>query len=376
MIAIYSATAFLISLYLAYPLFLLLSSADKSEKEMSKETDEVNNVTLILLSYNGKAYLKEKIDFLIKELACFQYYEMIVVDDNSTDGSKELLDDIKDRDNLNIIFKTAHKGIPDSMNIGVNHAKYDYIIFCDQRQKLPGNILQSIVEPLKYKNVGAVSGSISHFDAENGYSFIRRHENYLKSRESKTGNLIGVYGPFYAIKKKIYSVIPDDIILDDLYLSLRILKTKQVELRENCEITDKNISFLYSYKRTRRYLAGFIQILKEHTIISDLDRKQRIMLIWHKYLRLLIPVFLFMCYVSAGLLIFQSIEYLIFFIILTTIGLMSLLPCKFRFQFWLKSLIRINIFYFIALADILLNDILIKKVADKFRQLKVDVNNK
>lgn len=367
MIVIYSATVLLILLYLAYPLFLLLSSSGKSGIERGKESDKVNNVTLILLSYNGKDFLQEKIDFLIKELSHFQHHEMIIVDDNSTDGSKELLADIKGNNDILIISKTAHKGIPDSMNIGVKHAKYDYVVFCDQRQKLSGNILQRIVEPLKYNNVGAVSGRISHLGAENRYSFIRRHENYLKSGESRTGNLIGVYGPFYAIKKSTYCIIPDDIILDDLYLSLRILKSKHIELRENCMITDEDISFLYDYKRTRRYLSGFIQILKEDTIISDLDNKQKVMLIWHKYLRLLIPVFLFMCYVNAGLLILDGIEYLIFFIILTTIGLMSLLPCKFRFQFLLKSLIRINIYYFIALADILIQDILMKKVANKFR---------
>jgi hypothetical protein len=302
-----------------------------------KEVEKITSVSLILLSYNGKIYLQEKINFLIKELSGFQHYEMIIIDDNSIDGSKEVLDNFK-----------HIQGIK-------------YIIFCDQRQRLSENILQRIIEPLKYKNIGAVSGCISHLDKENKYSIIRRHENFIKSNESKAGSLIGVYGPFYAIKKQCYSEIPDYIILDDLYLSLRILKTKQIILKDDCLIIDNNFSKLYDYKRTKRYMVGFLQILKEKTIISDLSKKQKIMLIWHKYLRLLIPVFLFLSYVSTGIMITHGVEYTIIFTIFTVLILVSLFSNLFKFQFRVKNFIRMNIFYFIALTDIFINNVIFQK---------------
>ena len=356
MIIIYSTTAFLILLYLAYPFCLNFFSYGSLGKE--KETDNISSVSLILLSYNGKDYLKEKIFFLLKELSFFPDYELIIIDDNSTDESNEILNNFKDSDNIKVICKTVHKGIPNSMNIGVNNAKYEHIIFCDQRQSLSDNIIRHILEPLKYKNVGAVSACISHIAKNNKNSVIRRHENILKSKESEIGNLIGVYGPFYAIKKQCYAVIPDYIILDDLYLSLRILKTKQIEISKDCKIIDENISVLYDYKRTRRYITGFLQILKEKTIISDLDFKQKLMLLWHKYLRLLIPVFIFISYICIGINITQGLEYLILFSILTALGLISVLPYKFNSQFKFTNLIRINILYFVALFDVIINDIL------------------
>jgi len=104
MILIFVLTAFLILLYLAYPLCLLLFYSSNSSKE--KEIDRINSVSLILLSYNGKKYLKDKIEFLINELSCFQNYELIIIDDNSTDGSIEILNNIKDTNNVKIIFKT------------------------------------------------------------------------------------------------------------------------------------------------------------------------------------------------------------------------------------------------------------------------------
>lgn len=359
MITALCITAFFILLYLAYPVCLLIFFSSNAERE--KETDEINSVSLILLSYNGKKYLNDKINFLFKELSCFQHYELIIIDDNSTDGSKEILNNYKNIQGIKIIHKNKQKGIPNSMNIGVKCARYDYLVFCDQRQKLSENILQRILEPLKYKNIGAVSGCISHLDKENKYSIIRRHENFIKSNESKAGSLIGVYGPFYAIKKQCYSDIPDYIILDDLYLSLRILKTKQIILKDDCLIIDNNFSKLYNYKRTRRYLIGFLQILKEKTIISDLSKKQKIMLIWHKYIRLLIPVFLFISYISIGFLITQGVVFVVLFSILTALGLISVFPGIFKFQFSLKNFIRMNIIYFIALTDIFINNVILQK---------------
>ena len=359
MITVFLITILFISIYLAYPLWLIVITSGRTVQE--DEPENINGVSLILLSFNGKEFLKDKIDFLLKELESFQDYELIIVDDNSTDGSKDILLQCGGLDRVKIINKERQRGIPHSMNIAVENAKYDYLIFCDQRQKLSANILQNIVEPLKYKRVGAVSGCICHMDKGNRCSLIRKHENFIKSKESKAGSLIGVYGPFYAIKKHCYAVIPEDIILDDLYLSLRIMKTKQIELREDCRIIDENFSLLNDYRRTRRYVSGFRQLLRDRTIIGDLNNRQKVMLLWHKYLRLTIPLFLFLCYFSSAMVMMQGPVYMLLFIGFTVLGLISVLPQRYKIQFRLQSLIRLNILYFIAIFDIFFYDILMRR---------------
>jgi len=359
MVIIFWITSVVILIYLAYPVWLLVFSS--GQPETGKETGEIQSVSLILLSYNGKQFLKDKINFLLKELSHFQHYELIIIDDNSTDGSKEILNNFKNIGKVTIINKKEQRGIPHSMNIGVNIAKYNAIIFCDQRQELSGNVLQQIVEPLVNTEVGAVSGQISHLDKANCISVVRKHENFLKSIESKIGKLVGVYGPLYAIKKDCYSDIPEHIILDDLYLSLRILKTKRVVMRKDCQIIDNNFSLLYDYKRTKRYLTGFLQILKDKTLIRDLNPKQKVMLIWHKYFRLSIPFFLFLSYVSTGMMVTQGAEYIVIFSLLTILGFVALFPNIFKIQFRMKNFVRMNILYMIAFSDIFINDIILQK---------------
>lgn len=359
MIILFSITTFIILLYLLYPLWLTTIASDKPLNE--KETQEINCVSVILLSYNGKKYLIEKINFLLRELSCFECYELIIIDDDSKDGSVELLKNLGNTDHIQVLYNNKQEGIPYSMNLGIANAKYEYVIFCDQRQELSDSILKRIVGPLKYKNVGAVSGCISYVDMGGKCSYIRRYENFLKSKESNTGNLMGVYGPFYAIKKQCYSPIPEYIILDDLYLSMRILKSKQILLREDCQIIDDDFSILYDYKRIKRYLIGFLQILKEKQIINELSNRQKIMLIWHKYLRLLIPIFTFLCYIALGIKALHGIIYLIIFCIITTVGLLSILTVKVNYWISPTNLVRMNILYLIGLIDVFIDKALLHK---------------
>jgi biofilm PGA synthesis N-glycosyltransferase PgaC len=359
MILIFSITAFIVLLYVLYPLWLMSVPPRKPMDETGAE--EITGVSVILLSCNGKEYLDEKINFLNRELSGFENHELIIVDDNSNDGSAEVLGAFSSMPHVRILQNCRHEGIPFSMNLGVANAKYEYLIFCDQRQKLSDNILQRIVGPLKNKNVGAVSACISPVDNENRHSLIRRHENFLKSLEGRTGSLMGVYGPLYALKKQSYTNIPGYVILDDLWLSLRILKTQQIVFQEDCQIIDESISALYDYRRARKYLTGFLQILGEKQILCDLNAKQKIMLIWHKYLRLLIPVFLFLSYTCVGYMAFQDNRFLILFCLISAGGLISFLPFRLNSRFRPKNLVRLNIYYFFSMADVFINKVIMRR---------------
>lgn len=342
-----------------YPLWLMHASGDAIPEDISGEID---GVTIIYLSRNGAAFVSDKINFLKKELQVFEQSEIIVIDDNSSDGSIGILESFGGDTNISIIFNEKQKGIPNSMNKGVAAAKYNYIVFCDQRQKLSNQAIEKLILALKNRKVGAVSASISHFDQQNRFSFIRAGENFIKSYEAKNGSLIGVYGPLYAIKKEHYSQIPDDIILDDLYLTLKILKSNHVSIIKDCKIIDMHETLLISYERTKRYLRGFFQLLIGKDLIKPLSKKQIVMLFWHKYLRLLIPLLLLIEYISLGVKSLTSWEYFIAFIIMSIVGLISMLLQKAKISFFLQNFVQINIYYAMAFFDLLFIDFLYNKI--------------
>jgi cellulose synthase/poly-beta-1,6-N-acetylglucosamine synthase-like glycosyltransferase len=131
------------------------------------------------------------------------------------------------------------------------------------------------------------------------------------------------------------------------------MELKKIRIIEECLIYDEHICSLHDYRRIRRYLTGFLQILTDHNLLGHLPTRQLIMLLWHKYLRLLIPVLLFLCYVSTGIQSFYNSFYLIPFVLLTILGISSLTPAIYRIKNLIIHFARINILYIIAMGDLL-----------------------
>ena len=83
-------------------------------------------VTVIIPTYNRASFLKEAIDSVLSQT--YRNFELIVVDDGSTDGTSELL--LSYGHKIKVI-KKANKGPSASRNRGIKAAKGDWIAFLD-----------------------------------------------------------------------------------------------------------------------------------------------------------------------------------------------------------------------------------------------------
>lgn len=84
-------------------------------------------VSVIIPVYNGEKYINKSLDSII-----FQSYsnlEIIVVNDGSSDGTKNILDHYEDR-RLKII-EQENAGVSAARNAGIGIASGKYIVFCD-----------------------------------------------------------------------------------------------------------------------------------------------------------------------------------------------------------------------------------------------------
>jgi glycosyltransferase involved in cell wall biosynthesis len=89
-------------------------------------------VSIVFTSFNHKEYLKQALDSLINQ--SYTNYELIIVDDCSTDGSQEILLQYESLEKVNLKLQTTNSGsYVNASNYGASLAKGEYLLFaqCD-----------------------------------------------------------------------------------------------------------------------------------------------------------------------------------------------------------------------------------------------------
>lgn len=88
-------------------------------------------ISIIIPTYNRAVVIQKALDSVIAQT--YINWECIVVDDGSTDATLEVLKKYNEQDSRILFFKRERlpKGAPTCRNIGLEHAKGDYVIFLD-----------------------------------------------------------------------------------------------------------------------------------------------------------------------------------------------------------------------------------------------------
>ena len=85
-------------------------------------------VSVVMPVYNGAAYIKKAVDSVYAQDVPL---ELLVIDDCSTDNTKEILDSYGDKSGFRYFRNNRNLGAAGSRNLGVREAKGEYIAFLD-----------------------------------------------------------------------------------------------------------------------------------------------------------------------------------------------------------------------------------------------------
>jgi glycosyltransferase involved in cell wall biosynthesis len=86
-------------------------------------------ISVIMPVYNASKYLCEAIESILKQT--FKDFEFIIIDDGSTDNSKDIIEYYKSLDSRIKFFIQENSGISKTLNKGINMAKGKYIARMD-----------------------------------------------------------------------------------------------------------------------------------------------------------------------------------------------------------------------------------------------------
>lgn len=122
--------------------------------------------SIVIPVYNVAPYLRECVDSVLAQNSTD--YEIILVDDGSTDNSPAICDEYAQKYNQIKVIHKVNRGPSDSRNIGIKEAKGDYLIFIDADDFWKGtNVLSDLSTIIVRSNPDMVIFFISYFYSDN-----------------------------------------------------------------------------------------------------------------------------------------------------------------------------------------------------------------
>jgi len=90
---------------------------------------ELPPITVLMSCYNGETWLSESIESVLGQT--FKQFEFLIIDDGSQDRSLSIIKEYEKKDPRIHVISKKNSGLPDSLNVGLQHAKGKWIARLD-----------------------------------------------------------------------------------------------------------------------------------------------------------------------------------------------------------------------------------------------------
>lgn len=104
-------------------------------------------ISVIVPVYNSEKTLARCVDSILSQT--FSDFELLLVDDGSTDSSGKMCDDYALKDHRVHVFHKKNGGVSSARNLGLDHANGKWIAFCDSDDYVDDNWLSTFIKYCK-----------------------------------------------------------------------------------------------------------------------------------------------------------------------------------------------------------------------------------
>jgi len=207
--------------YTCYPLIL----RTLSERQVAMSATAPADATLLFCAFNEIAAIDAKIANLRSLRDRYPQLRIMAYDDGSTDGTHERLAAASAV--VTLVTGEGRKGKAHGMKRLAGLADTNILIFTDANVRFDPAAINELLRPYADPAVGGVLGTLCYDRTGSGPtertgSLYWRLEEWLKSLESRTGNVMGADGSIFSVRRTLYPEFPDSV-LDDLTVSMAVV---------------------------------------------------------------------------------------------------------------------------------------------------------
>ncbi len=226
--------------------------------------------SVIIPTFNRSKLLKQSIESVLQQ--SFNEFELIIVDDNSTDDTKDIVKTFSDK-RIRYVINNHSNGGAGARNCGIFYARGKWIVFLDDDDIWTGDKLFCFFKKILIiqKDVGLIYSGYATYDFENK-KIIKQyypHKKRLSSIDLLYKNYIGtlsVVGVRADLLKRIGGFDERLAALQDIDLYVRVAQKAKIDCINEC--------------------LSLIRIINPDRISLNVDKKlDASILFWNKYKR-------------------------------------------------------------------------------------------
>ncbi|WP_437279898.1 glycosyltransferase family 2 protein [Sorangium sp. So ce375] len=289
-IASFLAVAVLVYTYFGYPIVIgILARLWPAQRK--EDPDYVPTVTACIPVYNAASYLPAKVESLLALDYPKDKIEVLLYSDGSTDDTVLVARQLAERDpRVKVLVSEARRGKPIGVNAMLEVATGEVLLMTDIRQPLVPGALRALVRLLSDPNAGCVSGNLV-LKGSAGSGAYWRYENWIRLQEGRFRSMVGVTGPIYAIRRADMGQLPEGVILDDMWVPMRLrLEGRSILFAPDAIAYDDAFGDEREFGRKVRTLAGNYQLFSLlPALLVPFRNPSWFEVFSHKLLRLVCP---------------------------------------------------------------------------------------
>ena len=263
------------------------------------------SISVVIAVHNGEAFLADKLNSILNCGYPAELMEIIVASDGSTDRTEEIAAEFASRGI--ILLRVPRGGKPRALNAAIPAARGEILVLTDVRQVLEPGSLAYLIGCFEDPSVGAVSGDLivraGSTSGEKNVGMYWRYERWIRKNLGRLDSMFGATGPFYAMRRDLAVAIPEDSLLDDMYLPLvAFFRGYRLIVEERARAIDYPTGIRTEFGRKVRTLAGNYQILGHYPGLLTTRNRMLFHYLSYKIARLALPwIVLLTALVSFGL---------------------------------------------------------------------------
>lgn len=186
---------------------------------MSNVKDDSKLVSIIMPVYNRVGIVEKAIDSVLNQT--YTNFELVIVDDGSSDGTRDLLEDMDD-DRIRLIFNESNVGASAARNVALDECSGEYIFYLDSDNEWDSRYLEAMVGAfIELPDANAIYSGQLLYDNIGQPPFAMRFGSLNRSL-LKNGNYIDlncfahtkrVYDEIGGFDESLYRLVDWDLIL-------------------------------------------------------------------------------------------------------------------------------------------------------------------